>query len=328
VSDRPPRLSVVIAASDSPGAVARTIGSLGLVGPTDDVDVELIVAAAPDRVAAPADLRPGVAWVVAEPGSGVGRLRRLGLDHARGDVVAFTEDSCRLDPGWLDAWRAALARPEVLAASGVVVPEMGNHPLDWAVFFCEYAPFLPNGHEAGRPRRLAGNGFAVRRSAAMAMGGAELHESEVHAACSATEGAVVVAGRAVCRHVRRYGTAQAIGDRLRFGRDYGRNRAGAWRGPVRWLGIVAGPPILLVQAARLVAVMARTRRCLGAFVETLPITLGLLTAWSVGEWLGWLGAAVRPPSRRPHGTTARPPARPAGRAGSPPPRCSTERQAS
>ena len=93
----------------------------------------------------------GVRWLAAEPGAGVPRLRRLGLDAARAPVVAFTEDSCRLGPGWVEAWLQAFRDPLVPAATGPVAPAMGDSALDWAVFFCEYAPFLPSGREGVGP---------------------------------------------------------------------------------------------------------------------------------------------------------------------------------
>jgi hypothetical protein len=67
---------------------------------------------------------------------------------------------------------------------------------------------------------------------------------------------------------------------------------------MRLAGLFAGPAILGVQAGRLTAILAARRQYLGEFLEGLPVTLGLLSAWSVGEWLGWLGGR-RPRRKRP-----------------------------
>ncbi len=157
---------MVIAASDSAGAVARTVASLALEGWSDPARFEVIVAAARDRIDPEAALER-VRWLTAEAGAGVPRLRRLGLDAGAAPLVAFTEDSCRLGPIWVDAWRQAFHDPRVQAATGPVAPAMGDSPLDWAVFFCEYGPFLPSGRAGlGPPGRLAGNNFAIRRGLA------------------------------------------------------------------------------------------------------------------------------------------------------------------
>jgi hypothetical protein len=312
-SPKAPTLSVVIAASNGPEAVARTLASLGrqrLEGA-----VELVVAAPRDRIVPPDHLPPGVTWVPAEAGAAVPRLRRLGLDRASGDVIVLTEDSCQFDDGWASAWRRAFADPRVLAATGPVVPAMGDRPLDWAVFFCEYAAFLPAPAPGeGRSLRLAGNNFAVRRSLADRLDPCTIEETDVPGVAGCCGDRIALAIGAVAGHARRYGLAEAVGDRLRFGRSYGRRRATTLPTAARFAGLVAGPAILLAQVARLTLTVARQPRHAGRFAEVLPLTLGLLTAWSVGEWLGWAEAAVRPPaSRRRRETTGRPGARPNGR---------------
>jgi hypothetical protein len=362
-----PVLSVVIAATDSPEAVARAIAS---IGETSRGCVERIVAStsAAENVA-------GVRWIRGAPGSGVPHLRRLGLDQARGPIVVFSEDSCVFSRGWLDCYLDAFDDERTLAASGPVLPGLGARSIDWAVFFCEYAVFLPrggsgrrvkmsvwsqcvrersfsppcegggrggeasalaaeNGHDnsepadratvtppgppfarggkwpeeigtktqpvlkglfnspgSGRSAPLAGNNFAIRRDLASELDAEAIHESEVNSAMLPASKRLE---RAEVWHVRRYGLAEAIQDRLRFGFEFGLRR-GLGLSPIKRLtGIVAGPAILAVQVARLVVQVVARPRYLGVFLETLPITLALLTAWSVGEWLGWSRAAVAP----------------------------------
>ena len=281
-----------------------------LAGRGGPAPFEVIVAAARDRID-PVLAPEGVRWLAAEPGAGVPRLRRLGLDAARAPVVAFTEDSCRLGPGWVEAWLQAFRDPLVPAATGPVAPAMGDSALDWAVFFCEYAPFLPSGREGvGPPDRLAGNNFAIRHDLRDALDRAEVHETEVLRAASASSGGLALVSPARADHVRRYGWREAFGDRFRFGLEYGRLRAGRLPTRVRPVGLVVGPAVLAVQAARLVAVVLGRPTYLGPFARALPLTLALLSAWSAGEWLGWASAAIRPrTSCRRRGTAARRPAR-------------------
>jgi hypothetical protein len=316
---------VVVAATDSAGAVARTLASLGCRHGTGRVEV--IVAAARDRVAPPPSDRtfPGVRWVVAGTGTGVPRLRRLGLDRAAAPVVAFTEDSCLFGPGWAEAWVAAFGDPRVEGATGPVVPAMGDAAIDWAVFFCEYAPFLEGRTWIdGPPTRLAGNNFAVRRRSAVGLDGPEIHETDVARMLGGPGGRLVGVAAARAGHVRSYAPRDAIGDRLRFGHAYGQLRARSWSPRARLAGFFAGPLILGVQAARLSAIVLARRRHVGAFVAVLPIILGLLSAWSVGEWLGWLTAPRalgRPTARRRRGSAAPPDGRRPAPAGSRSGRC-------
>jgi hypothetical protein len=240
-------------------------------------------------------------------------------------LVAFTEDSCIFGPGWAKAWVAAFGNPRVRAATGPVEAAMGHATIDWAVFLCEYAPFLAeSGASTGPPRRLAGNNFAVRRSERGVLDQSEIHENDVAGALAGRPGAIVVVAAARAGHVRRYPLREAIGDRLRFGHAYGQLRAGRWSRWARLAGFFAGPAILGVQAARLSALLIARRRHLGRFLEGLPVTVALLSAWSVGEWLGWLGASLPPPSaRRRHETAGRHAARRLAPARSRSARCTT-----
>jgi hypothetical protein len=279
LSERRPSLSIVIAATDSPAAVARALASLG--NETRD-DLERIVASEMAQGGI-----EGVRWVRGAPGCGVPHLRRLGLDQARGAVVVFTEDSCVFPRGWTDQFLDAFADERLTVASGPVLPALGARAIDWAVFFCEYAAFLPR---ASNPEtRLAGNNFAIRRDLASALDREAIHESDV--ACMTVAGSRWVE-RAEVWHVRRYGFAEAMRDRLRFGFDYGLRRGRTMSWARRMAGLGAGPAILAIQAARLTLGLCARPRYLDVFAETLPLTLALLTAWSVGEWLGWSRAAL------------------------------------
>jgi hypothetical protein len=294
-----PSLSVVIAATDSARAVTGTVASL-LSGHDPD-RLEILVVAAPEQIR-PRDDLPRVRWIASEPGAGVPRLRRHGLDQAHAPVVVFTEDSCRFGPEWAEGWIVAFDDPAVVAATGTVEPSMGDRAWDWAVFFCEYAPFL-----AGRsPERLAGNHFGIRRSIRDLIDGDEIDETAVPGAVS---GAIRIVP-AHTEHVRNYALREAIGDRLRFGFAFGRLRARGQSFPLRAAAWLAGPAILAVQAARLTGIVLRLGRFMDRYVEILPLTLALLTAWSVGEWLGWVSAPYPPArARRRRERAARPAAR-------------------
>jgi hypothetical protein len=303
---------VVIAATDSPDAVARTLASL-----RDEAlprRVELVVATSDDRMpASPTPPPPGVLWIAAPTGTSVPRLRKLGLAAAGAPIVAFTEDSCLLEPGWSTALLDAFDDPSLIAATGPVEPAIGNSPIDWAVFFCEYAPFLRSKQvpaQRDRLPRLAGNNFAVRRDAPAALEAAEIHETEVRDELVRTGGAIRAIEGALAWHVRRYSLREAAGDRLRFGIEYGRLRAAKHSRFLKAAALLAGPLIFSVQLARLTGIVLGRRRYAGRFIMSLPVTLALLLAWSVGESLGWTLGPARSAGNG-HGTSARWPGRPA-----------------
>ncbi len=284
-------LSVVIAATDSAEAVARAVASIDA---SSRGEIECIVASS---TIAPRDLA-GVRWIRGKAGSGVPHLRRLGLDQARGRVVVFTEDSCVFPPGWADDYLDAFADDRTRAASGPVLPPLDGRAIDWAVFFCEYAVFLPrNPHPS---TRLAGNNFAIRRDLSSQLDREEIHESEVAATVLriGCDGFLETVKRPEVSHVRHYGIKEAFRDRFRFGFEFGLRRGRGFAPVKRLAGLIAGPAILAVQVARLFREVGARPHYWGVFVKNLPVTLALLTTWCVGEWLGWSRSAFGPSHSR------------------------------
>lgn len=142
------RLSVIVATVDPWPAVQTCLDSLA--PQACDRSIEIIVADGNGR-GLPADgAPPGVRWLIAE-GSSVFRSRAIGLAASRGDIVAFTEDHCRVAPDWC---RRSIELhdlyPDAGGIGGAIENGAAGSTLDWLHFLIAHGPFMrPNRQGAG-----------------------------------------------------------------------------------------------------------------------------------------------------------------------------------
>ena len=120
-----PAITVVVPTKDRPEALGRCLGALAAqsLAPAEVVVVDdrSADARAVARMAATAGR--GRVRLVAGQGRGPAAARNLGARTASARVVAFTDDDCRPDPGWLAAIAAALEGGADVVAGPTVVGE-------------------------------------------------------------------------------------------------------------------------------------------------------------------------------------------------------------
>jgi GT2 family glycosyltransferase len=125
-----PAITVVVPTRDRPDALARCLAALAAqaLAPAEVVVVDdrSVDARAVARVAATAGR--GRVRLVTGQGRGPAAARNLGARTARSPVVAFTDDDCRPDPGWLAAVADAVQRGAEVVAGPTVVGEPASPP--------------------------------------------------------------------------------------------------------------------------------------------------------------------------------------------------------
>lgn len=119
------KISAAICTRDRPALLAECLPSV-LACAHRPREVLIVDQSGDDRtravVARFAD--PDVAYV-ATPTRGLSAARNVALERATGDVVAYTDDDCLADPGWLGALAAEFrAEPDVAAVCGRSLPRV------------------------------------------------------------------------------------------------------------------------------------------------------------------------------------------------------------
>ena len=112
-----------------------------------DVGGELVVLDASGRDVP--DIGPHVRWLALPISMSVFHLRRAGYDQSRGEIVAMTEDHCRVTPNWCQRTLDMHAEhPDAAVIGGAVENGTTEHLIDWAAFVVTQVPYvapLPNG---------------------------------------------------------------------------------------------------------------------------------------------------------------------------------------
>ena len=179
-------VSVVVCTRDRPASLLTTLRSVldASPGPLEVlvIDSAPSTAGAKDVVLKLDD--PRVRYVH-EPVPGLSRARNRGLEEARGEIVAFTDDDVRVDAGWLRGLKRGFAQaPDVACVTGLVAPaeletapqQMFESGVGWTADCSEriWAASAPPPGDVLFPytagRFGTGANFALRREPARAVG--------------------------------------------------------------------------------------------------------------------------------------------------------------
>ena len=111
------RASVISASRDRPDELQLCLRSIRQAVTADD-EIIVVDSASADaegvrRVAASS----GARYIRTEAG-GSAKARNAGIQQARGDIIAFTDDDARVEAGWLSALVAGFSDPAVTAVVG------------------------------------------------------------------------------------------------------------------------------------------------------------------------------------------------------------------
>lgn len=263
-------------------ALARQVGApdLEIVVPVDDtIGNTDHLAFAPVRVERIAGRRTPAA------------LRALGVERARGDLVALTEDHCTPSPEWCAEIVRAHEAPHAVIGGAVEKTEPAG-VIGWALYFADYVRYL-GPFDEGPAASLTDCNVSYKRAALVEVAGSwrgAFHEPVVHEAIRDRGGVLWRSPRIVVRQGRSPSWRDARRDRYAFGRLFGATRAEGQPLSRRlvWSAACAILPPLLV--ARSFAHVVRTRRLLAPFLRALPALVALDAFWAWGELVGSLTA--------------------------------------
>jgi len=303
----PPTLSIVLViVSDTIDPVANLAhleGALDAIGAQQDAPpLEIVVPYHADVVgmdALAARFPTTVRFIrvddpEARPVAGGGRehhdvLRSRGIAAARGEYVGLLEDHARPDPHWCA--RAMARHREGHAAVGGAIGNGIDRALNWAVYFCDFGRYQNPVPEGDSPFASDSNVVYSRKALESVRDAWDpsFREVVVNAGLMRQDHAIVLEpGMLVDQHRSDLTLGTALRERYVWGRSYAETRR-LLLGKAQLLILAllwpVLPPLMLLRIGR-TAWQRRTH--FGAFLRALPATVLLLTAWSLGEGIGYL----------------------------------------
>jgi GT2 family glycosyltransferase len=284
-----PLVSVVIACVNGLPAIAECLEALG--HQEGSVGCEALVM---DRCGAETReaLRARFPWatiVAVEGRPSVPALRAMGIARARGHLVAILEDHCNVSPRWLQVIeRAHRSGHRVLG--GAVENGSVERTVDWAVFFCEYARFMPP-LPRGVVDEITGNNSVYERELLKSLGGEqqdEVWEWFLHSRLRERGVRFYCEPEMVVSHKKEFGFGYFLRQRYYYSRSFAGMRL---RGAPLWkrLTYTAGTPLLpALLFVRLLACVGRKRRYWPPFARAAPVLATFLVSGAWGEAVGAL----------------------------------------
>lgn len=117
-----PDISVVICSHNGARVLPTVLASLGRQSLADDRFEVVVVDDGSDDATARIAKEWGARVISLSPNRGLAAARNAGVTASAAEIVAFTDDDCDVDPGWLATLVQSFTDPAVSGVSGRVVP--------------------------------------------------------------------------------------------------------------------------------------------------------------------------------------------------------------
>jgi GT2 family glycosyltransferase len=285
-----PVFSIIIPTYERHDELSQCLSALsGVDYPRERFEVIVVNdgGSAIDRTIAPFAGQMNVTYVTRKH-SGPAAARNTGVQRARGKNLAFTDDDCRPDPGWLaEMERRLVSDPSVMVGGRVVNVAEDNAYSSASQLLVTYLYEYYN-EDREQARFITSNNMAMARETLLAAGG--FNEDYRQPAAEDRElcdrwlqfgHRIVYAEDALIRHSHRLTLISFVAQHFRYGRGavrYHRDRARRAANPVKieplrfYTGLLRYPwTVGLKRPLRIATLLfiAQTANALGFFREKL-----------------------------------------------------------
>jgi len=284
-----PALSIVVTTTQPWPEVRIALDSLAEQARAHDAEI-IVADGSPDG--RPPSVYVGVQWLH-RPGATVFALRAEALKAARGDVVALTEDHCRVAPDWCAAvLRAHREHPEAAVIGGALENGATDSLVDWANFLIGNSAYLaPLGH-GPQPDVTGQANVSYKRWALADYPTDALAEDAFRRRLLAAGHPLVLDDRMRVAHVQSLGLRGTCAIHFHDGRSVAGSRRPRSSRRRRGLDLAKGVALPLRAVVAMLRVVARAARrdpaLRGVALRSAPLVLLVMSVRSAGELAGAL----------------------------------------
>ncbi len=284
----PPAVSVVIASIVGPPFIDDCVASVFAQTNAPPFEVIVVDCRGPENVARLRQRFPDVRFVELDHRETVPQLRRIGVDNARGGIVAIIEEHCLADEDWLATLASAFS-PGYAAVGGPVDFRTDGRLRDWITYFIEYNSYLPPWTD-GDSYNVGSANAAYRKEildANLAVLSDGYWEAVLHPKLFADGARFRGVPGMIVYHRGPFDYFYYVRQRYLFSRACAGARRGTLSGAKRAVYLLAAPAIPFVLLARIASRVFAKKCHPDKFLMSLPLLIPAMTSYVCGEWMGY-----------------------------------------
>jgi glycosyltransferase involved in cell wall biosynthesis len=220
----------------------------------------------------------------------VPELRKIGVEHANGRIIAIIEEHCLAAKDWLERILAAHRAGEYDVVGGPVADNAYRRLRDWVVYFCEYNGYLPPWKE-GDTKNLGSANIAYSRDLLLKykdLLSAGYWEAGLHPRLLDDGVKFRAVPEMLVYHQGPFQYKYYLGQRYWFSRAFAGCRSRDLPPLKKGAYIIAAPLVPFLLLARMSRRIFEKHCRVEKFALSLPLLIPVLVVYVAGEFVGYL----------------------------------------